>query len=311
LPHVDGVFFVTQTPSKVEPLRNREIRGARIYTFKTWRDAVGVDSPTALSHEQVRAAARLLEPKSGVAVDGELRRLAGYTRLQLQTPVDERFHRIYHAIHSSRQDRVVLHLYDWSASDDPNALTKARREFDALHRLQLHGWAPRIVDSFQEVPNYPGEIAFFTVADPAAPSVDERAEDESWNSVMRLSFSRSAVRALNELHEAGVGEEPMVHRNLSPSSILVMHDNLPILTAFEYARIPREVTVASPASTKAWGDTTAPEVRAQGHGAADVRSDIFALCACLRVLFRVLRASDGPSTPSDGRSSGTPRGSPR
>jgi hypothetical protein len=68
-------------------------------------------------------------------MDGSLRRLAGYVNLELQTPKEERFHRIYKGTHSARQDRAVLHLYDLSASDERNAETKARREYDALHRL--------------------------------------------------------------------------------------------------------------------------------------------------------------------------------
>jgi hypothetical protein len=47
-------------------------------------------------------------------MDGSMRRLAGYVNLELQTPKEERFHRVYKGIHSGRQDRVVLHLYDLS-----------------------------------------------------------------------------------------------------------------------------------------------------------------------------------------------------
>ena len=113
-------------------------------------------------------------------MDGALKRLAGYTRLEIQTPTDERFHRIYKATHASRQDRVVLHLYDLSAGDDSKAGERAEREWKSLLRLQQYGWAPRIVDSFQEAPGYPGEIKSSLWADPAAPSIDERSHDESW-----------------------------------------------------------------------------------------------------------------------------------
>ena len=114
-----------------------------------WRGAVGFDSPTALSPQQVTMLGRTLEPKSAVAIDGSLRRLAGYVNLELQTPKNELFHRIYKGSHSIRQDLVVLYLYDLSASDERNTETKARREYTALHRLQLHAWAPRILDSYQ------------------------------------------------------------------------------------------------------------------------------------------------------------------
>ena len=181
---------------------------------------------------------------------------------------------------------MILHLYDWSASDDlKKAEVRARREFEALHRLQRHSWAPRIIDSFQDVRGYPGEIAFFTVADPSAPSIAERANDKSWDSAARLGFARSAIRALAELHETESGGEPMLHRNLTPKTVLVRHDNAAVLTGFEHARIPTQVTVASSPSATEWDEAAAPEVRVQGRGAADRRSDTYSLCASLQVLF--------------------------
>ena len=45
-------------------------------------------------------------------------------------------------------------------------------------------------------------MSFFTVADPAAPSVEERAADGTWVAKARLAFARQAVEALMELHES-------------------------------------------------------------------------------------------------------------
>ena len=83
---------------------------------------------------------------------------AGYARLELQPPADERFHRIYRRNHASHR-WVILHLYDLSACDDANADPHLRREYDEMRRLQQHAWAPRIVDTFQEAPSDPGELA--------------------------------------------------------------------------------------------------------------------------------------------------------
>lgn len=286
LPRVDGVFLVTEAASKVAALERREgVRGVPFHTFKTWQRAVNFHARPALSVQQIRTLARTLEPRSSVAVTGTLKRLAGYTHLNLLTPPELRFHRIYKATHTSRQDRVMLHLYDLSASDDRRAAEKAEREWKSLQRLQQHGWAPRIVDSFQDAPGYPGEIKFFTVADPAAPSINERACDKSWDTIARLTFARHAVRALADLHESGTENEPLVHRNLTSTTILIKHDNSPILTGFEYTRIPADVSVASPAVTKHDDPAVSPEVRNQGRGAADHRSDIYSLCASLAILF--------------------------
>ena len=287
LPHVDGVFLVTEAAAKVGALEGREpVRGVPFHTLKTCPNAVGFHGQSVLSSQQVKTLGCSLEPSSAVAMDGTLKRMAGYARLALRTPPDQRFHRVYNATHTSRQDRVMLHLYDLSASDGAKAEDRAERGWKSLQRLQQHGWAPRIVDSFQDAPGYPGEIKFFTLADPAAPSIEERAADTSWNTNARLTFARGAVRALRELHQANTDGEPMVHRNLTPRTILVKHDNSPILTGFEYARIPGDVSVASPAPSKEWDVEAAPEIRAQGRGAADHRSDVYSLCASLTTLFR-------------------------
>ena len=111
-----------------------EVRGVRFYTLNDWKGAIGFESRPTLSPLQVAKLGRELEPKIAVAMDGSLRRLAGYANLELQTPKEARFHRIYKGRHSARQDPVILHLYDLSASDDKNAEAKAQREFEALHR---------------------------------------------------------------------------------------------------------------------------------------------------------------------------------
>ena len=289
LGRVDGAILLTRESSRVKSLSGRSVRGVGMHTLKEWQGAVGFDvaDPPALRPPQVASLSRLLEPKSVVALDGRLRRFAGYVNLEPRSPKEQRFHRIYAGVHSARQDRVLLHLYDLSASDDANAGKKARREFEALQRLQLHGWAPRILDSFQDAPGYAGEMHFFTVVDPAAPSIEERKSDASWPAPERLAFARSAVRALRELHGATADDAPVAHRNLTARTILVRHDGTPIFTGFEWSKIPSEVSVASSgAPAGGWEPEVAPEVRAGGRHAATPRSDVYSLCASLTDLFR-------------------------
>lgn len=286
LPRVDGTILLTQEASKIRRLSGQEIRGVAFYSLTDWKTALGLELPTRLTPTQVRLLGKSLEPKSAVAFDGSIRRLAGYVNLELDTPKENRFHRVYRGIHSTRQDRVVLHLYDLSVRDEVNAEARARREFEALLQLQLHPWAPRILDSFQDVPGYSGEMFFFTLVDPAAPTIDERTRDESWSSSARLAFARSAVAALRDLHN-GSGDHALVHRNLTPRTILVKHDNSALLTGFERTKIPSEITVASaqPPPDSDPG-TLAPEIRTHGLTVADQRSDIYSLCASLALLFR-------------------------
>ena len=286
LGRVDGVILLTRESPGVRELAGRVVRGVRFCTLKEWREAIDFDAATVLRPLQVARLGRLLEPKSVVALDGSLRRFAGYVNLERRTPPTERFHRAYQGVHATRHDKVILHLYDLSASDEAHAETRAKREFETLHRLQLHAWAPRVLDSWQPAPGYAGEMHFFTVTDPLAPSVAKRASDQSWDSPARLAFARAALGALGELHGETVDGAPILHRNLTPGTVLVRHDNTPIFTGFELSRIPSERSVGSvgPPSGE-WPPSAAPEVRAQGLHAADARSDRYALCASLRVLF--------------------------
>ncbi len=228
LPRVDGAFLLTRPPSRVRKLAERTtVRGVSFHTLNQWKEAIGFSEPRVLTSAQIRSLGKTLAPRGAVRIDGTLRRFAGYVNLERQTPEDERFHRVYRGSHPTRRDKVILHLYDLSASDDARAETRARREAEALRRLQLYPWAPRILDSFQDAPGYAGEMFFFTVADPAAPPLEARAVDDEWSSAARAMFAREAIRALSELHSAGDPGEALIHRNLTPRTILVRYDNTP------------------------------------------------------------------------------------
>lgn len=287
LGRVDGSFFLTQNTSKTKGVAGRKVRGVSFHPLSDWKGAIGFDSPHVLSASDIKRLANSLEPRSAVALDGSLRKLAGYINLEIRSPKEERFHRVYRGFHPSSQDAIILHLYDLSAVEDPNAETLARRESEALLRLQQHPWAPRIRDTFQPVPGHIGEMCFVTVIDPSAPTIAERASDSTWETTARLVFAKNAVRSLTEFHQTETAEGNLVHRNLTPETILVRHDNRPILIGFERTRIPSEISVASPGyDSHKWASVTSPEVRIQGLGAGDMRSDVYSLCASLTTLFR-------------------------
>ena len=201
LPHVDGVFLVTETAPRVRGLDGREpVRGVAFHTFNTWRGAAGLDAPNALSVQQIREMGRFLSPRNAVAPDGALKRLAGYTRLQLRTPPDEGFHRIYGATPASRQDRVMLHLYD-------RPTTPRRR------RRRLNGSGSRCSDCNSMDGRRASSIRFRTRRDtstrsgsspsPIPPRLPSRSEPhDAWDSSARLSFARNALAALRDLHTA-------------------------------------------------------------------------------------------------------------
>ena len=290
LPRVDGVVLLTRPRSKAKRLTSGgPVRGVHFHPLKEWRAALRPDERAVLSPQEVRRLVKELAPS--VAVDGvlPLRRLAGYVNLELQTAEEERFHRIYRGTHSSRKDRVFLHLYDLSADVARSAeeVASARTRRSSHFHLSRFGWAPRVLDSLQDVPGHTGEMKFFTVVDPGVPSIEERSRDDSWSrrGTHRLC-SAGDLHAVQELHEATADGLGLVHRNLSPRTILVKHDNSPVLTGFEHVGTP----VAHSASLAGYSvgehhDAVAPEVREHGLSAADQASDVYSLCASLRVLF--------------------------
>lgn len=286
LPVVDGIFFLTREANITKHFEDEKIRGVKYYTFKNWENAILLNNSVILSNADIRRLARVLEPQSVILIDGSIRRFASYINLELLTHPEERYHRIYKGIHSVRQDRVVLHLYDLSASDDKMVEKKARREFEVLRMLQQFLWAPRVLDSFQEAPAYPGEIFFFTIVDPAIPMLAERIWDESWNTNDRIDFARKTINALSQMHNAGDEDVQIIHRNITPQAILVKYDNTPILTDFQLTKIPSDVSVASTHIDQGHNNIiTPPEVLDRGLAIADCRSDIYSLCASLAMLF--------------------------
>ena len=101
----------------------------------------------------IRRACEVLEPRTKIQLTGSLRRLAAIGNMELVTAPEERFHRIYKGRHVIHRDRVIVHLYDLSASDSADAVRLASREFEILQRLQKEPWSPRLMDSFQEGPH--------------------------------------------------------------------------------------------------------------------------------------------------------------
>ena len=263
------------------------VRGVPVFGLSECKELVSFERGGNLNGEMVERAAQLLAPTSRVALGGELRHFAGLINLERQSPIEDSFHRVYRGQHSTRRDKVVLHVYDLSAADDKEAETRARREFDVIQLRQKSPFLPNLLDSFQEAERYPGELYYFSLVDPAAPTLAERAKDESWSMEDRLRFARAALLALDELHNPiDQGLPPIVHRRITPRTLRVRHTGRPLFTDFSLARLADAQTIS--AHLEAFGEDApyiAPEVLVGGLSAADARSDIFSLCKTLACLF--------------------------
>ncbi len=281
---VEQVFLLTREP--VGSGLKEKLGGAAAWTLKSLPDQIKRLPTIGLDARQVAALAQALEPRTRLQMDGKVRRIADYQNLELASAPEQRFHRIYRGVHRRTLEKVVVHVYDLSASDEKDPYRVAEREFKALQLLQKCRYVARMRDSFQELADYPGEIWMYSVFDISAPSVEKRSKDVEWTLPERMDFAHHALKALHEIH--GLADEqspPIIHRQLSPTNILVGARNRPVVTGFELARLPDTQTIAGSSPVHLEADWLAPEVRAVGLAAATAASDVYALCQVLCGLF--------------------------
>ncbi|QDV68823.1 Serine/threonine-protein kinase PrkC [Rosistilla carotiformis] len=280
-----GKFLLTR--GNVSWKSNRpKVHGSTFFGLKESAELLEIGLRETLSDDEVQKVCQILQPLTRVALKGEVRHIATARNLERFGPASDRFHRVYRGEHIRTRDKIVLHLYDLSASDDEKSDDIARRHFETLHKLQKSAHVPRLMDSYQEVPQYPGELMYFSIVDPCAPTLEKRAGDSRWDVKSRILFCCQAVQALAELHASSLRDAQFVHRQISPGSLLVGANEQPIFTDFNLARISGSMTLSPNAKLdQRDAEFAAPEAIAQGIGGADQRSDIYSLCKTLSTLF--------------------------
>lgn len=290
---VEGKFLFTKNENEkyVEGLSRRFIRGVNVFGLSEWKDLLDVSAPAILSNEQIALIAKALHPQVAALVNDEIQNFDhAFFELKPIENISTPFRKVYRARRQPGRDKVVLHIYDLTASKEKNALEIARREFQILQRLQTSKWLPNLMDSFQEAKNYPGELYFFTYVDTEAPTLFERTKDENWSFEDRVYACFRSLEALAEIHGEGSGESggrPILHRNLSPETIHIRSNGEPLLTQLHLAKLPGAQTVAVVAPEEFGGTAAyfAPEVQTGGIGASSVASDVFSLCGSLSYAF--------------------------
>lgn len=281
-PKVNQALLLTREP--VGPTLPTSIRGVPVWTLRDLGTVLRGLPSSELSEREVSVLASSLEPTSKVQLDGKIRRIASYHNLELETPSEKAFHRVYRGAHQRTKERVILHLYDLSASDDKNPERLAERESRALQMLQTTRFVPRVRETLRELPEYPGELFYFTLIDPGAPTLTARAADLSWTTTDRIAFAANSCLGLGALHGLeDPGAVKIVHRNLCPQSVLVGSRNEPVFINFELSRLPNTQTLGEARPLSSAFD--APEVRSGGLAAASQLSDVFALCSTLNTAF--------------------------
>lgn len=280
-------LLLTRGGTGLQANQRLKVRGVPVFGLSECKELVGADRSGVLSADQIERAARLLVPAARIALSGDLRSFAGLVNLERQAAIEGAFHRIYRGQHPTRRDKVILHLYDLSATDEKDPKNRAEREFQVIQRWQKSPYLPNLLDSFQEAEHYPGELFYFSLVDPAAPSLVDRAHDTAWGINERLRFAREALLALAGFHQPEEeNQPPLVHRHITPTTLRVRHNGRPLFTDFSLARLSDAQTIS--AIKHDFGQDinyVAPEVLQGGLAMADARSDVFALCTTLMVAF--------------------------
>ncbi len=151
-----------------------KVSGASFYGLKEFNNLLDVGLLNSLSDSQIEHICQTLQPLSKIVLRGEVRNIATAKNLERIGILSDRFHRIYRGEHVRTRDKIILHLYDLSAVDDPKTDEIAQRHAATLQKLQKSAFVPRLMDSYQEVPQYPGVLWYFSIVDPCAPTLTER-----------------------------------------------------------------------------------------------------------------------------------------
>lgn len=280
-------LLLTRGGTGMQANQRLQVRGVPVFGLTEWKELISADRSGVLSAEQIDRAAQILVPAARIALTGDMRSFAGLVNLERQAPTEGAFHRIYRGQHPTRRDKVILHLYDLSATDEKDPKNRAEREFQVIQRWQKSPYLPNLLDSFQEAEHYPGELFYFSLVDPAAPSLADRSRDKAWSVDERLRFAREALLALAGFHQPDEeNQPPLVHRHITPTTLRVRHNGRPLFTDFSLARLSDVQTISAiPHDFGPDANYVAPEVIQDGLAIADARSDVFALCKTLMVAF--------------------------
>jgi len=284
---VPATFLLTREPGSLKRngQQTRHPMGVSAYSLKDVADLVA--TPAAAGEINSEKLAIGLAPRHNLEGAARLKRLGRFDELQLLTPEHERFQRIFTARDPWTGDRVLLHSYDLSAAPtgEPSELTerRARREFEVIQRFQKSPHLPSLVDSWQALPNYAGEMYFFSVNDSAATTVATLKNSADWTLAERRNFVTRALTALAEFAEAG--DAPLLHRALDANNVRVRADNAPLFAGWSWARLAPAQTLSGAETSDDFGACAAPEIRSQGLAAATAASDLYSLCVLLTGLF--------------------------
>ncbi|MBK8754925.1 MAG: hypothetical protein IPL99_26320 [Candidatus Competibacteraceae bacterium] len=127
---------------------------------------------------------------------------------------------------------MILHLYDPSASD----------------KQPLNTWAPIPCNAgkiavraepagfFSGCRRLSGRVVLFSLVDPAAPTLIQRAQDMT-GIPGPAGVCSDAIRPCRVSPADQPDQPPLLHRRITPNSLRVRHNNRPLFTDFSLSRL--------------------------------------------------------------------------
>ena len=288
LGHINGKFLLTKNENQTykESSGRKTIGGIEFFGLSEWKEMLELNNTYVnLDKYDIETLCSILEPQSKPLVTDRIRNFQNFINLELCSSQGEHFCRVYKALRKPGREKVILNIYDLSANSEANSLIAARREFNVIQKLQKSEFIPRIMDSFQEAYNYPGELYFFSYVEPEAPSLRTRSKDKNWHIEDKIYTAKNCFDALSEFHDNP--EKTILHRNITPDTIKIRSNNKPVFTQLQFSRISGATTIAGLVAPEFKGieQFIAPEVKPSGIAGCTKQSDLYSLCASLSIIF--------------------------
>ena len=277
-----------------------EIQGVRVEGLDEFVAALTRAEPDTLTRTQIEAIGSAISPHAIVKMKNEVTRFRRYSKLHHVSDEGRSFHRVYKGIDSSTSRKVELHLYDvgWRPAQYENPEEVARRECDVLVALQKLPYVPRILETYADDPDNPGEVAYMVLDDLSANRPLASAKTfQDWSIQDRIEFSRLAFEAIDEIHSQSqtFGDsttQHILHRNISAQSLRAQAaTRTPLFAQFSLASIDssRSVVGTSGAGLSSEAlEYAAPEVGSMGIVGATKASDTYSLAKTLLLLFHAV-----------------------
>lgn len=259
------------------------LSGVPAYGIGEWQELLGCQQARCLSDGEIASVLTALNAVIPRASHPRMTSFGDYLECEPAGTSVLAWRRTYRARRATTGDRVVLHIYDLSAASEPEALNVATREYEAVRLLQKLDSIPAMMETFQPVPGFTGEMYYFSYSEPVATPLAKKVLDNDWSTADRAAFAQACLEQLAEIHQSL--ETAVLHRRISPETVLVRSDNRPVFTGFEFARIPGTDTVAGAAPQNEVAEWIAPELVVGGLDLASTKSDVYALTTVLKQLF--------------------------